>query len=91
MRDELLKLIAMLKYASTGESSKNEFLELLQHAIKLLNLSDDAIAIRFHASRPAVARWKNGSNAPHAALRSAVYEGLLTEATYWMQRFEQTA
>lgn len=88
MRDEFLKLIEKLKAAIVGESSKDEFQQLLLTAMRLLDLNDEEVAVRFRASRPTVTRWRNGSNAPHAALRPAVYEWLLAAAKARLHRFD---
>jgi len=88
MRDEFLKLIEHLKAAIVGESSKDDFRQLLLTAMLLLDLNDEEVAVRFRASRPTVTRWRNGSNAPHAALRPAVYEWLLAATKGRLQRFD---
>lgn len=70
-------LIKDLKEAAKASGDKETFQSLLLAAIKLLDLTDEGIAGRFDTSRPTVNRWRNGSNAPHPALRPAVYEWLL--------------
>lgn len=88
MRDEFLKLIENLTTAIAGDSSKDQFQQLLLTAMRLLDLNDEEVAVRFRASRPTVTRWRNGSNTPHAALRPAVYEWLLTVAKARLNRFD---
>jgi hypothetical protein len=88
MRDEFIKLIEKLEAAIGHESSKDEFQQILLTAMRLLDLNDEAVAVRFRASRPTITRWRNGSNAPHAALRPAVYEWLLAQTKGRLQRFD---
>lgn len=82
-------LIGRLREAVTKNGDKGTFQELLLMAIKLLDLTDEGIAERFDTSRPTVTRWRNGSNAPHPALRPAVYEWLLELAVARAARYER--
>jgi hypothetical protein len=87
MGTEFDALIVRLKDAITKNGDKEAFQELLLTAIKLLDLTDEGIAERFDTSRPTVTRWRNGSNAPHPALRPAVCEWLLELAVARAARY----
>jgi hypothetical protein len=45
------------------------FHEILNKGMGLLEYGDDDCAILFDVSRPTVTRWRNGSTAPHRAMR----------------------
>lgn len=70
-------LITDLEAALQGSSTKEFFYQLLQRSIEFTSLTDQQIAHQFGASRPTISRWRNGRNAPHAALRPTIYNWLL--------------
>ena len=82
---EVENLVGQLKVAVAAPSSKATFHATLVAAINVLGLTDETIAKRFGASRPTVTRWRDGSNAPHAALYKTVYTWLLSEANACME------
>jgi len=89
MRDELEKLIIELKAVLANKGDRAAFHQLLLEGIRLLDLTDEAIAGRFDASRPTITRWRNGTNAPHAALRPSVYEWMLEQAAGRLTRLKR--
>jgi transcriptional regulator with XRE-family HTH domain len=90
MRDAIMNFIAEAEKAMTA-SNKATFRRVLLHAIEVLDLTDEEIAHKFGASRPTVTRWRNGANAPHAALHATVYRWLLSAAKARLRRVEQVA
>ncbi len=55
------------------------FTSLFNRGVKLFQISDEAIADRFDVSRPTLARWMNGKNLPHPAMRRAIFEWLIQQ------------
>lgn len=72
----LNEYLAALKVASANDDKV--FHSLLLEGIRLLNLTNKEIAHRFDVSRPTIERWRTGINAPHPAMRKAVYDWLLS-------------
>lgn len=60
------------------ENDAEYFTFLLNSGIQLFNISDEEIRHRFDISMPTLQRWKNGTNAPHPAMRRPVYAWLRT-------------
>lgn len=80
--EELLafSLVDVLEHAITASPSKERFTQVFNYAVRKLCLSNEEIARQFGASRPTIARWKSGANAPHSALHESVYNWLLGRA-----------
>jgi len=62
------------------------FHSLLSRGVELLRLLDKDIAQEFGVSRPTVTRWRNGTNAPHPAMRRPVYNLLEHRAAAILKR-----
>ena len=58
---------------NADHSNNALFASLVIRVQETLNLPDVDLAFRFSASRPTIARWKDGVNAPHPAMRGAIY------------------
>lgn len=59
----------------------DEFQGILTEGMALLDLTDEACARLFDVSRPTVTRWRNGTTAPHRAMRRLLSDVLMKEAT----------
>ena len=57
------------------------FTRLVATGVDLLRLVDRDIAHEFEVSLPTVTRWRNGTNAPHPAMRKHVYGWLKDRAS----------
>ena len=86
---DLENLIGSLETARENKANRAEFHRVLLEAIGLLDLTDEEIAQEYDASRPTITRWRNGTNAPHAALRPTIYAWLLELATSRLQRLKR--
>jgi transcriptional regulator with XRE-family HTH domain len=70
-RDQALRdVLAHLRECDVRQD--HAFLEVLVHAIGVLELSDQEVADGLLVSRPTVNRWRNGKNLPHPALRRSI-------------------
>jgi len=70
--------VAALKSADLSDDAA--FQALLNQGFVLLRLMDKDIAREFRMSRPTVTRWRNGTNAPHPAMRKPIYSWLAQRA-----------
>lgn len=65
------------------------FQEILIEGMNLLGLVDDDCARLFDVSRPTVNRWRNGSTAPHRAMRIPLCNVLKKEASKRIKAYER--
>jgi len=85
----LTKFIADVKSADLRDDQR--FYSLFGQAVDVLQLLDKDVAREFGASRPTVTRWRNGINAPHPAVRKAVYDWLEQRASTVARRAARQA
>lgn len=71
---DILAYISELETAPVN--SEEVFRDLFSRGVELLHITDVEVAREFGVSLPTVARWKNGSNAPHQAMKKPVYAWL---------------
>lgn len=67
----------------------NEFQGILMEGMALLDLTDEACARLFDVSRPTVTRWRNGTTAPHRAMRRLLSDVLMKEATKRLRQHQR--
>jgi len=67
----------------------NEFQDILMEGMALLDLTDEACARLFDVSRPTVTRWRNGSTAPHRAMRRLLSDVLKKETTKRLKQHQR--
>jgi len=65
------------------------FQYILMDGMVLLEFGDDECARLFDVSRPTVTRWRNGSTAPHRAMRLPLCNVLRKEAGKRLKRLQQ--
>lgn len=58
------------------------FHSLINRTMKLLDFEDKDLAKVFEMNRSSVSRWRNGSNAPHPAMRKYVYLVLARQVAF---------
>lgn len=68
MKDEL---ISDLRNADCNDDLV--FARLVKRVMDFLDLKENDIATLFGMTKPSVVRWKNGTTAPHPAVRRVVY------------------
>ena len=84
---ELEKFRDELKKADIRDA--NAFHTIIERGIRILRLTDEDLSRAFSISRPTITRWRNGSNAPHVALRRPVYDWLKKRVTTLIARDNQ--
>jgi len=62
--------------AKADPENREAFHALVGRVFALLSLKDEDFAHQFGMSRPSVTRWRNGSTAPHPAVRRQVFARL---------------
>jgi transcriptional regulator with XRE-family HTH domain len=82
----LKELVDALRTADPKDDAL--FHRLLNEAMTLFGMMDKDLADGFGVSRPTVTRWKNGTNAPHPAMRPSVYSWLAKKAAPVLRREE---
>lgn len=78
MSIELFKLIKDIQDDDAVECLK--FNDILQRSESILGLSDKDLGKELNVNRPTITRWRNGSNAPHPAMRRIVLDYILKKA-----------
>jgi transcriptional regulator with XRE-family HTH domain len=86
-REEVKEFVHALETAEFRNDV--QFQQLFSRGMTLLNLADIDVAREFGASRPTVTRWRNGTNAPHPAMRKHVYDLLERHANRTLKRLPQ--
>ena len=76
---------------ASAASTEAKFDTVVNHAQKVLGLSDLQMSVLFKVSRPTINRWVNGATAPHPMLRKAVFETLLVEVRQSLKRLRVTS
>ena len=71
---KLTDLITALMQADVKDD--DAFARLVSASMLKLHLEDKDLALEFSASRPTVTRWRNGTNAPHPAMRKPIFQYL---------------
>lgn|SRR5512138_58083 len=70
-----------LTLEADGALEDDPFAEAVCRGIEVLGLDDGTVAHAFDASRPTIARWKNGCNLVHPALRPAILRWFQKQAS----------
>ena len=78
-RDQLEEYRVALSAAN--KQDEMQFHLLVQYGVRLLELSDADLAHDLDMSLPSVARWRDGRNAPHPAMRPFIYQKLSLRAS----------
>src|SRR5262245_31027488 len=87
LADELRSLIENLRDADPQDDQA--FPRMIGDAMTVLRLVDKDLSEEFGASRTTITRWRNGTNAPHAAMRRPVY-AFLEERAKSLLKSEQS-
>jgi hypothetical protein len=86
--DSLRQFVAELDEALKNDISRDKFTALFALAVTVLELDDEAAALRFKTSRPSISRWTNGQSAPHAVARPYVFRELRKVANERIRRLD---
>jgi len=88
----MLNLPQIIDFHDSLESVDPEdtpaFHSTILKALELTLVMDEDVAHQFSMSRTSLDRWKNGTNAPHSALRKSVYMWLRERAASAIIRLE---
>jgi hypothetical protein len=88
MKDrQYLNFIGALR--ETDPTDDGAFQKRILDGMDLCRLLDKDVAREFGVSRPTVTRWRNGTNAPHPALRKHVYSWLQSRAQALHNRMQE--
>ncbi len=91
MNDLLRLLQEYQRDLSADDGSVDYFASLFSRGVELLDLDDEAVAMKFSASRPTASRWRRGKSAPVPALRRQVIRELSNDVAARIKRFETRA
>lgn len=90
--NELLELLkAYESDLRADDGSAEGFASLFSRGVELLDLDDEAIAMKFSASRSTASRWRRGKSGPVPALRRQVMAQLVRDVGERIKRFETRA
>lgn len=88
--EKTVQLETFIKKLSTrAPLIDDEFKNILTEGMELLDLADEDCARLFDVSRPTVTRWRNGSTAPHRAMRRLLSDVLKKEATKRLRQHQR--